>query len=57
VITEGMKKACALLSIGQAAIALSGITMGRAKDKDGNVLLHPYLQAFASPQRPDLFLL
>jgi hypothetical protein len=55
VITEGMKKACALLSLGQAAIALSGITMGRQKDDAGNVSLQPYLQAFAKHHRPIYF--
>ncbi|AFY72095.1 hypothetical protein Pse7367_3872 (plasmid) [Thalassoporum mexicanum PCC 7367] len=64
VITEGMKKACALLSIGQAAIALSGITMGRVKhnqDTEGNenqkeqVALQPYLNAFAADSRPIYF--
>ncbi len=43
-ITEGAKKAGALLSQGHAAIALPGIYNGyRAKDKDGIALLQPQL--------------
>ncbi len=43
-ITEGAKKAGALLSKGYVAIALPGIYNGyRAKDKDGIVLLQPHL--------------
>jgi hypothetical protein len=43
-ITEGAKKAGALLSQGHAAIALPGIYNGyRTKDKDGIPLLQPHL--------------
>ncbi len=55
IICEGMKKACALLSQGYVAIALSGITMGRINDGKGNVDLQPYLKVFAAPERPVYF--
>lgn len=54
-ITEGAKKAAALLSIGYAAIGLPGITMGtRTKDDDGNPCLPyllPELEVFAKDGR------
>ena len=63
VITEGAKKAGALLSAGYAAIALPGIWNGAPKPKDaaGNAIgmpqLHPQLQALlgANPQREVVF--
>ncbi|MEE3719935.1 plasmid replication protein, CyRepA1 family [Tumidithrix elongata RA019] len=53
-ITEGMKKACALLSQGHVAIALSGITMGR-QNIEGKTQLQAYLDIFATPKR-DIYL-
>jgi hypothetical protein len=49
-ITEGMKKACALLSLGHVAIALSGITMGR-QNAAGKTQLQAYLDIFATAGR------
>lgn len=44
ILTEGAKKAGALLTAGYAAIALPGIYSGyRSKDKQGNPLIKPHL--------------
>lgn len=57
IITEGAKKAAAILSCSYVGIALPGITMGirRPKNDDGEVVGMPYLipqlQIFASPER------
>jgi hypothetical protein len=61
VITEGAKKAGALLSAGYAAIALPGISSGYRTPKDeagvrqGQRYLIPDLQHFATPGRPVFF--
>ncbi|MFM8295166.1 MAG: plasmid replication protein, CyRepA1 family [Microcystaceae cyanobacterium] len=60
VITEGAKKAGALLSAGYVAIALPGIYNGyRTKDKKGNLLLQPelipQLKIFCQTQREFIF--
>ena len=55
VITEGMKKACSLLSLGYGAIALSGITMGRQTLADGSVKLQEYLEIFTTSGRDIYF--
>ncbi len=61
VITEGAKKAAALLSLGYAAIALPGIFNGYRQPKDefgrktGLAKLIPQLQVFATPGRKVYF--
>ncbi|NER78075.1 MAG: DUF3854 domain-containing protein [Leptolyngbya sp. SIO1D8] len=49
VITEGSKKAAALISSGIAAVALPGVDMWHAK---GESELHPDLKPFCTKQRP-----
>ncbi len=57
IITEGAKKAAALLSLGYAAIALPGVFNGYRQPKDefgrktGLAKLIPQLQVFATPGR------
>ncbi|MDB9315614.1 DUF3854 domain-containing protein [Spirulina sp. CS-785/01] len=55
ILTEGAKKAAALISVGYDAIALPGIYNGyRAKDQQGNEIpktLIPELKAFCQPGR------
>ena len=48
-LTEGTKKAAALLSAGIAALALPGITMWHLKGQD---TLHPDLAVICTPKRP-----
>ena len=61
IITEGAKKAAALLSLGYVAIALPGIFNGYRQPKDelgqytGLAKLIPQLQAFATPGRKIYF--
>ena len=61
IITEGAKKAAALISIGYAAIALPGVFNGYRQPKDefgrktGLAKLIPQLQAFATPGRKIYF--
>lgn len=61
IITEGAKKAAALLSLGYAAIALPGIFNGYRQPKDefgrktGLAKLIPQLQVFAQPGRTVYF--
>ncbi|MGK7949232.1 MAG: plasmid replication protein, CyRepA1 family [Xenococcaceae cyanobacterium] len=61
IITEGAKKAAALLSLGYAAIALPGIFNGYRQPKDklgrktGLAKLIPQLQVFATPGRTIYF--
>ena len=61
IITEGAKKAAALLSLGYAAIALPGIFNGYRQPKDefgrktGLAKLIPQLQVFATPGRTVYF--
>ena len=54
VLTEGCKKAAALLSLGFAAIALPGIWGGYRKN-DGKPTLIPQLEYFASKERKIYF--
>ncbi len=53
ILTEGAKKAASLLSIGYAAIALPGITMGAQREDSLQSVfrLHPDLEPFATPGR------
>ncbi|MEW6498551.1 MAG: DUF3854 domain-containing protein, partial [Cyanobacteriota bacterium] len=51
VVTEGIKKAAALLSNGFAAIALPGIWNGRRVLNDGTGILIPELELFATKDR------
>ncbi|MBD1893055.1 plasmid replication protein, CyRepA1 family [Coleofasciculus sp. FACHB-SPT9] len=57
VITEGVKKAAALLTAGEAAIAIPGVSSGFRTPKDengtltGNCHLIPELEIFATPDR------
>ena len=53
-ITEGSKKAAAILTAGFAAVALPGVWNGRRVDNDG-ASLHPDLLPFATNQRPITF--
>ena len=53
-VTEGSKKAGAILTAGFAAVALPGVWNGRRVDPDGSTL-HPDLQPFATHQRPIYF--
>ena len=61
IITEGAKKAAALISLGYAAIALPGIFNGYRQPKDefdrktGLAKLIPQLQVFATPGRTVYF--
>ncbi|MBE9171377.1 DUF3854 domain-containing protein [Pleurocapsales cyanobacterium LEGE 06147] len=61
IITEGAKKAAALLSLGYAAIALPGVFNGYRQPKDelgrktGVAKLIPQLQVFATPGRTVYF--
>jgi hypothetical protein len=61
IITEGAKKAAALISLGYAAIALPGIFNGYRQPKDefgrktGLAKLIPQLQVFATPGRKVYF--
>ncbi|WP_019505895.1 plasmid replication protein, CyRepA1 family [Pleurocapsa sp. PCC 7319] len=61
IITEGAKKAAALLSLGYAAIALPGVFNGYRQPKDefgrktGLAKLIPQLQVFAQPGRKVCF--
>ncbi len=61
IITEGAKKAAALISLGYAAIALPGIFNGYRQPKDelgrktGLAKLIPQLQVFATPGRTIYF--
>ena len=61
IITEGAKKAAALLSLGYAAIALPGVFNGYRQPKDefgrktGLAKLIPQLQVFATPGRKVYF--
>ena len=61
VVTEGAKKAAALLSLGYAAIALPGVFNGYRQPKDefgrytGLAKLIPQLQVFATPGRKVYF--
>ena len=61
IITEGAKKAAALLSLGYAAIALPGIFNGYRQPKDefsrktGLAKLIPQLEVFANPGRTIFF--
>lgn len=61
IITEGAKKAAALLSLGYAAIALPGVFNGYRQPKDefgrktGLAKLIPQLQVFAQPGRKVYF--
>ena len=61
IITEGAKKAAALLSLGYAALALPGIFNGYRQPKDefgrqtGLAKLIPQLQVFATPGRTVYF--
>ena len=61
IITEGAKKAAALLSLGYAAIALPGVFNGYRQPKDefgrntGLAKLIPQLKAFATPGRTVYF--
>lgn len=55
VITEGAKKAGALLTAGYAAIALPGINNGLVKVGDSEWELGPHLKAFAQDGRQILF--
>jgi len=54
-VTEGMKKALSLLSLGYVSIALSGITMGRQTLANSSVKLQEYLEIFATPGREIYF--
>ena len=53
-VTEGSKKAGAILTAGFAAVALPGVWNGRRVDSDG-ASLHPDLRPFAMDQRPITF--
>ena len=61
IITEGAKKAAALISLGYAAIALPGVFNGYRQPKDefgrktGLAKLIPQLQVFATPRRKVYF--
>ena len=61
IVTEGAKKAAALLSLGYAAIALPGVFNGYRQPKDefgrktGPAKLIPQLQVFATPGRKVYF--
>ena len=61
IVTEGAKKAAALISVGYAAIALPGVFNGYRQPKDefgrktGLAKLIPQLQVFASPGRKVYF--
>ena len=61
IVTEGAKKAAALLSLGYAAIALPGVFNGYRQPKDefgrktGLAKLIPQLQVFATPGRKVYF--
>ncbi|MEM9510828.1 MAG: plasmid replication protein, CyRepA1 family, partial [Cyanobacteria bacterium P01_E01_bin.35] len=61
IITEGAKKAAALISAGYAAIALPGVFNGYRQPKDelgrktGLAKLIPQLQVFATPERTVYF--
>ena len=61
IVTEGAKKAAALLSLGYAAIALPGVFNGYRQPKDelgrktGLAKLIPQLQIFAIPERKVYF--
>ena len=51
-ICEGWKKCLAAVSVGWAAVALPGITMGRRVGDDGSERLIPALQLLAAAGRP-----
>ena len=51
ILTEGEKKAAALLSLGYVAIALPGIWNGRVGKQDFNETLHPDIVPMAQPGR------
>ncbi|MFY7886876.1 MAG: plasmid replication protein, CyRepA1 family [Dolichospermum sp.] len=50
-IIEGEKKDLSVLSLGFPAIPISGITMWSYRDDDGNRILHPDLELFATKGR------
>jgi hypothetical protein len=55
IVTEGAKKAAALLSEGYIAIALPGITMGYRTDEDGDSRVIPALQQLCKVPREFVF--